>query len=127
MDPEPVVRYSEAFKLRVISDLESGKCRSIQDAREIYGIRGGSTIQGWLKKYSRNDLMNRMVRVETPEERDQIKALKQRIAELEKVLVETKMDDALHRAYFDILCREKGITDVDAYKKKLAEKRLQGQ
>ena len=77
-----VIRYSEAFKLQVISELESGKLSSIFEAQRRYGIRGGQTVQNWLKKYGRNHLMNKIIKVQTPKDRDEVKELKKRIREL---------------------------------------------
>ena len=42
-------RYSEAFKMQVISDLESGKFGSVTEARRHYGIAGTTTVNGWLR------------------------------------------------------------------------------
>ena len=50
---ETVIRYSEAFKLKVVTELENGKLISIEQAKRKYGIRGSMTISGWLKKYGR--------------------------------------------------------------------------
>ena len=38
-----VVRYSEAFKLQVVSELESGSLDGIEDARRRYGTRAKSS------------------------------------------------------------------------------------
>jgi hypothetical protein len=55
-------------------------------------------------------------------ERDRIKQLKRKIRELEKALADTKVEQVLDRAYFEVLCEEMGIEDTAAYKKKLAGK-----
>jgi hypothetical protein len=36
-----VIRYSEAFKLRLADDIGSGKYKSLGEARRRNGIRGG--------------------------------------------------------------------------------------
>ena len=36
-----VRRYSEAFKLKVVRELESGEVVSLEEARRRYGIAGG--------------------------------------------------------------------------------------
>lgn len=41
-----VFRYSEAFKMQVISELESGKLASQAQTQEHYGIAGGSSVEG---------------------------------------------------------------------------------
>ncbi len=114
-----VVRYSEAFKLQVIAELESGVFENISAARERYDIRGDATVQGWLKKYGRDHLRQRIIRVESPNDRDQIKALKKRIGDLEKALADTQVNAVLNEAYYHVVCEEHGIKDPDAHKKKL--------
>lgn len=117
-----VVRYSEAFKLQVIFELESGVLENIAAARERYGIPGGNTVQQWLAKYGRDHLRKRIVRVESPGDRDQIKALKTRIRKLEKALADTQVKAVLNEAYYQVVCEEHGVKDPEAFKKKLDTK-----
>lgn len=78
-------RYSIAFKQKVISEIESGKF-SISQARKVYDIPGSQTIQYWLKKYGKNHLLNKVVRIEMKDEKDQLKALEKKNRELESAL-----------------------------------------
>jgi transposase-like protein len=117
------VKYSEAFKLQVISELRSGELSCIGEARSKYGITGSTTIRDWLKKYGCRELLPKRVRIEMPEEQSEIKKLKKRIRELEKALAETKVDEVLNRAHFEILCEQMGL-DIEETKKKIAEKLL---
>lgn len=114
-----VIRYSEAFKLQVVSELESGMLASFEEARRRYGIRGRSTVQDWLRKYGRDHLMSKVITVQTPKDRDQVKALKKRIKELEKALADTQVQAVLNQAYYHVVCEEHGITDPEEHKKKL--------
>ena len=114
-----VIRYSEAFKMQVVQELESGKLATISEARQRYGIGGGSTVQGWLAKYGKDHLRNRVVEVKTPKDRDQVKTLKKRVKELEKALADTQVDAVLNKAFYEIVCEDHGITDPEAHKKKL--------
>ena len=77
-------RYSACFKQRVISELESGRFASAEAARVHYGIGGSSTIDKWLRRYGRNHLRAKVVIVQVPDEIDQLKALRQQVAELER-------------------------------------------
>ena len=117
-----VVRYSEAFKLQVISELESGKLGSTLEARCRYGIKGGSTIASWIRKYEKNHLMNKVVRVESINERDQLKEMKAEICELKSALVDAHLDLRLERAWGELACEAAGIDDVEAFKKKALTK-----
>ena len=112
-----IIRYSEAFKRKVVEGLEKGELRNQAEARELYGIRGGSTIHSWIRKYGKNHLIAKVVKVESMKERDRVKQLKRRIRELEKALADTKVEQVLDRAYFEVLCEDMGIEDVEGYKK----------
>ena len=46
-------RYSEAFKLHIIKEIESGHL-SMSSAKRKYDIPGAVTIPGWLKRYGKN-------------------------------------------------------------------------
>lgn len=124
MDGNIVCRYSEAFKLTVVSELESGKLVSIGEAMRRYGITGGTTVRGWLKKYGRTEHLPRVIRVETPDEKDRLRALERDNDRLKRILAETHMKAVLYESWLEIACREFGVTDIAAFKKKLAERPL---
>ncbi|MBN1864290.1 MAG: DUF255 domain-containing protein [Victivallales bacterium] len=44
------MRYSELFKLQVVSELEAGRLSSVCEARRKYSIRGGGTVSSWIRK-----------------------------------------------------------------------------
>ncbi|MCP4584375.1 transposase [Pseudoalteromonas sp.] len=81
-------RYSEAFKLHVIKEIESGRL-SMSSAQRKYDISGGATIPGWLKRYGKNHLLAKVVRVERAEERNRIKRLEEEKRELEQALAQS--------------------------------------
>lgn len=113
-----VVRYSEAFKLQVVRELEAGRHRSVGAAREAYAIRGADTVKRWLVQYGREDLARRVIRVETTKERDELKRLKERVRQLERALSDATLDLSLERAYVTLACEQAGIADVAEFKKK---------
>lgn len=117
-----VFRYSEAFKLQVVSELESGKLGSHAAACRRYGIGGGATIKSWLRRYGKNHLLHKVVRVEKPGERDQVKILQARIRDLERAVADAKVQETLHKAYFEIVCEEFGVLDPGALKKNVVER-----
>jgi len=113
-----VVRYSEAFKMQLIQELESGKLESLEHARRTYGIAGTMTIQTWLKKYGRNDLRAKVVRVEKPNEQDQINLLRNEVKALKSALAETQVENLVNRSVYEVLCTEVGV-DPSEFKKKV--------
>jgi transposase-like protein len=121
-----VVRYSEAFKLRLVEEVANGKYGSLDEARRRNGIRGGSTLCKWIKRYGRQDILPKRIKVETMNEIDELKAARSRIRELEAALADAHMDYCLESAFLDIACGKLG-TSVEELKKKnvitLAERR----
>ena len=113
------VRYSEAFKRRVVEELAGGKHSSIQSARRAYGIRGSVTVYGWVRKYGREELLAKRVRIETLKEQDEVKAARKRIRELEAAVADAHIDHCLEKAYFHVACERMGV-DPDDFKKKHA-------
>ena len=45
MQPSIQMRYSVAFKQQVVAELEAGRFRSIEQARQHYGIGGAMTVR----------------------------------------------------------------------------------
>jgi len=112
------IRYSEAFKMQVVRELESGSC-NIDQIRRKYGIGGCPSIRRWLRKYG-NGSVGKIIRVEKPEEKNQIEQMKRRIRALELALADTNIDLALERQYTRLACERAGIKDVAGFKKKAA-------
>lgn len=117
---KPVIRYSEAFKLQVVGELER-EGLTAGAIRSKYGIRGDGTVEGWVRKYG-NGSRGKVIRVETPQEINELKRLKERVKRLETALADANIELALERAYTQIACERAGIKDVEEFKKKKAGK-----
>lgn len=118
-----LVRYSEAFKLQVVTELESGRVSGIPEAMAKFGITGATTVKRWLLKYGKNHLIARVIRVEKPEEKRQLEELRKENKQLKKALADSHLEAVLYRSWFKVACQEFGVEDEEAFKKKL-EKRL---
>jgi transposase-like protein len=119
---QSAIRYSEAFKLQVLRELEEGHFATRAAAYRAYGIRGQGTIESWAVKYGKNHLVGKVVRVETPKEVSELKTLRKRVKDLEKALADERLGHMFDEAYLRIACRTAGIEDVDEFKKKHAGK-----
>ena len=117
MDQRTVIRYSSGFKLQVIEELESGKFSSIAEARDHYGITGAETVKGWLRRFGKDHLRAKVVRVEKPNEMNEIKKLKREIRQLKEALGHTQAEKILEEEFLNIACRRLG-EDVEDFKKK---------
>jgi transposase len=106
-EPRIFLRYSYAFKQKVVSEIESGKL-TLSEAQRIYDIKGCGTIPSWLKKLGRGDLMNKVVRIEMKEEKDKTRELERQKRELES---------ALAQAHLKNICLESLIECVEEHYK----------
>jgi transposase-like protein len=106
-----------AFKRQVVEQLESGRFSSICEANEHYGIRGAETIKTWLRRYGQNHLCPKVVRVEKPNEANQIKQLKSQIKKLKEALGQTQAEKLVGEEFLSIACEKLGL-DVEEFKKK---------
>jgi hypothetical protein len=79
-------------------------------------------IQYWARKYGKDHLLGKVVRVETPKEVSEVQELRKRVRQLEKALIDAEIDRRLEKAYVEIACRCAGIKDVAEFKKKHAGK-----
>jgi len=86
-----------------------------------YGIKGRNTVEKWARKYSQG-LIGKVIRVETPQEVNELKQAKVRIKRLESLLADTNLELALERQYTRLACERAGIRDVEEFKKKAAGK-----
>ena len=109
------IRYSEAFKMGVVREIEE-KDLPLEQVRRRFGIKGKTTVLKWVRKYGRGTRGMR-IRVEKPEEINELQRLRERVRRLESALADANIDVALERAYTQLACERAGI-DVVEFKKK---------
>ena len=112
-----VRRYSESFKLKVLAELTKGNHSKRQIAL-TYGVQS-STINGWIKKYNRTDLMNTRVTVQTDDELSRIKALQKELKQLKELLIKKDLEKLVTDSYLEVAAEDLGFKDVEELKKKL--------
>ena len=112
-----VRRYSESFKLKVLAELSKGN-HSKRQVGLLYGIQP-STINEWIKKYNRKDLMNTRVLVQTDDEISRIKALQKELKQLKELLIKKDLDKLINDSYLEVAAEKLGYKDVSELKKKL--------
>jgi len=112
-----LIQYSEAFKRQVVDEVARGKFSSAYQAQKAYDIRGKMTVTKWIRKYGRDDLLSKRIRIETMEEVDHLKAARKRIRELEAALADAHVDHCLEHAFLEIACERLDVP-LDDFKKK---------
>jgi transposase len=114
------IRYSEAFKMAVVRELEE-RDLPFENIRRKYGIKGSETVQEWVREYG-NGSRGKRIRVERPEEINELKRLKDRVRRLETALADANIEIALERAFTKLACERAGV-DPEEFKKKAAGQR----
>lgn len=84
-----------------------------------YGIKGKMTVSRWVRKHG-NGSRGKVIRVERPDEINELKRLAARVRQLESALADANIDAALERAYTRLALKRAGVTDVAGFKKKAA-------
>jgi transposase len=90
-DQKTVIRYSIGFKRKVVDEIEQ-EGLLIQEASRRYGIKGGTTVRKWVIKFGKHHLLNKLMRVETMEEKDRIKELESENKKLKVALADSMME-----------------------------------
>lgn len=106
-------RYSDCFKLQVVEEIEKNGL-SIEECRRKYAIGGGETIQRWLVKFGKQHLLNKIIRVETREEIDELKRLRAENAALKQAYAELSLH---HKCSEKVIEVADELFDLDLKKK----------
>jgi transposase len=87
-----VVRYSISFKQMVVNEVESG--RSCEYLRRKYDIGSTVTIPRWVQRLGKNHVLNKLVRIETMEDKNRDKEKDEEIKRLKMALADAHMAKA---------------------------------
>lgn len=109
------IRYSEAFKIALVRELEQEDL-PFEHVRRKYGIKGAWTVQAWVRKYG-NGSRGKIIRVHKPEEINELKRLKAELRRAKEALADAHIDLALERSYTELACERAGL-DPQEFKKK---------
>jgi len=111
------IRYSKAFKLQAVREVESGRWCAREVERK-YGITGNGTVTRWVRQFG-SGKYGKVIRVEKPEEINQTARLRAELRRAKEALADTHMELALEQAYLAVAC-EVMDQSVEAFKKKHA-------
>ena len=120
MKERKIIRYSEAFKLEVLKELENGSLTR-KELSERYGIGGAETLTTWVRKYGKESLINPVIRVEKPNEKNRLKELKKENQKLKDALANAYLRQITAENFLAVVSEMMG-TSVDELKKKLGDK-----
>jgi len=113
------IRYSDSFKQEIVREVETGT-RSLSEVRQVYNL-GSCTVQRWIKRMGKFDLLPRAIRVEKPDEKNRIKELERQIKDLKNALAETQVRYIIAESQLEVVCEQQGL-NVEEVKKKVKGK-----
>jgi transposase len=116
-----VIRYSISFQQQIVREIETDRM-SIYEAQKRYGIKGSMTIRRWIRKFGQEQLLNKIIRVETMEEKDRIKQMEEEIKKLKVALADSLLAQRCLETIIDEANKEYGMD----LKKSYGEKPSQG-
>src|SRR5699024_10834995 len=82
----------------------------------LYGCSQGSVRQ-WIKKFGKNHLLNKIVRIQTMDESSRISELNKQIEELKVALADAHIDQKLAESRLKVACQKLDV-DPEEFKKK---------
>ena len=100
-DQKIILRYSESFKQKVVKEVEEGKLSKHQ-VQKKYDIKGGSTLNNWIKKMGKNHLLCKKVHIETMDEISLIATQKQQIIELKELIIRIELGRLKDESYLNL-------------------------
>lgn len=100
-------KYSLAFKQQVVREYEAGA--NLLELKERYGIGGGNTVRQWVEKYGRAGVRHKVMVIQSPAEQNQVKVLKEKIGQLEKVVAELSLEKLMLETILEVAEAELGI------------------
>jgi transposase-like protein len=104
MAKRTIKRYSQAFRRQVVGEYEAGS--RITDLKKKYGIGTETTVKKWILKYAQNSLRHQIVRIQRPEEAEQVRLLEARVAELERALGQMTLEKLALESTLEVLSEE---------------------
>ena len=110
------IRYSDAFKLKVMEELRDAKWKSVKEAATAYGV-SDIAIYKWMHKLGFEHLKGRLIYVKTRTETDRIKELEAEVRRLRMALADEVLDHKIDEAALRLMCRRAGTTPEEVKKK----------
>ncbi|MCK4640190.1 MAG: transposase [Candidatus Marinimicrobia bacterium] len=101
-------RYSNAFKQKVIKEIEGGMI-TIAEASRIYEISLQS-LYNWIKDYGKDHLIGKVVWVQKRDEVDKIKKLEAEKRQLEAALAKAHLDNFCLESLMSVVEEKYGIS-----------------
>jgi len=118
-----IIRYSHAFKLQVVREVEEGV--SVPAMHRKYNIKGKGTVMAWVRQFG-SGKYGKVIRVEKPDEVNELTRMRQELRRAKEALADAHIELALEKAYLAVAC-EQMDQNLEGFKKKHAGRGRTGQ
>lgn len=109
------IRYSKAFKLQAVREVESGESCARAVERK-YGVRGNGTVTRWVRQLG-SGKYGKIIRVEKADEINEAVRVRRQLQLAKEALADAHMELALEKAFLTVACEQLDQT-VEGFKKK---------
>ena len=110
-----VIRYSKAFKMQCVQEVEAGTACAY-DVQRKYKIKGSATVMRWVRRLG-SGKYGKIIRVEKAGEVNVTSQLRIELRRVKEALADTYMELALEKAFLVVACERLDQT-VEGFKKK---------
>jgi transposase-like protein len=110
-----VIRYSEAFKMQAVREVETGQ-NSARAVERRYGIKGHGTVTSWVRQLG-SGKYGKIIRVERPDEISEGCRLRRQLQLTKGALADAHIELALEKSFLRVACEQLDQT-VEGFKKK---------
>ena len=110
-----VIRYSSAFKLQAVREVEAGEI-CVQAVQRKYSIKGSGTVMRWVRQLG-SGKYGKILRVEQADQVNESTRLRSQLRQAKEALADAHMELALEKAFLVVACERLDQT-VEGFKKK---------
>ena len=110
-----VIRYSKAFKLQAVREVETGESCALEVERK-YGVKGNGTVIRWVRQLG-SGKYGKIIRVEKADEINEAARVRRQLQLAKEALADAHMELALEKAFLTVACEQLEQT-VEGFKKK---------
>ena len=112
-----VIRYSNAFKMQAVREVEAGEVCA-EAVQRKYRIKGKGTVIRWVRQLG-SGRYGKIIRVEKAHEVNERAQLRSELRRAKEALADTHMELALEQAFLVVACEELDQS-LEDFKKKHA-------
>src|SRR3954471_14063402 len=110
-----VIRYSKAFKMQVVREVEAGQATAAAVQRK-YKVKSNATVLHWVRQLG-SGRYGKIIRVEQAGEINEVAQLRKELRRIKEALADAHLELALEKAFLAQACAQLNQS-LERFKKK---------